>query len=125
MTARDRDPFTFVRAFLVLMPIAILAGTVLAPPDAFAQVLVIVLTVGVGMPIAVRLVNRRRYSPWRLGTFYGALLVIVLAGLWLIETSAPLPFPTLFARLAVLAIALVAADVLSFRILGSHGSDDR
>ena len=118
MTTRDRDPFTFVRAFLVLMPIAILAGTVLAPPDAFAQVLVIVLTVGFGMPIAVRLVNRRRYSPWRLGAFYGTLLVVVLAGLWLIQTIASLLVPELVARLAVLALALVAADVLSFRILG-------
>ena len=114
----DKPPFKYVRAMLLTMPVAILAGTVVSPPDAVAQLLVIALTFIVGLPISVRLVGRRRYGPRRIGLFYGAVLVGVLLGLWLLDALAPLPVAESLARFAVLALALLLADVLSSSVLG-------
>lgn len=115
----EKRPFHFVRALLLTMPLAILVGTVVAPPDPFAQLLLIGATLIGGLPITMRLVAGRRYGPRQLAVFFGVILVVTLAGLQALAAVGSGPLPSVLARFLVVAVALGAGDAVVFRVLES------
>lgn len=111
-----RRPFVYVRALLVAMPLAILIGSIVSPPDAFTQLIMIAGSLIGGFPIAVRLVSARRYGPRELGAFFGSVLVVTLAGLWVIGTVGTGPIPGVLVRFVIVLVALLVADFVVFRV---------
>ena len=111
-----RRPFVFVRALLVAMPLAILVGSIVSPPDPFIQIILIAGTLIGGFPLAVRMVGTRRYGPKELGVFFGGVLGVTLVGLWVVNAVGTGPVPDVLARFVVVLGALVIADVAVFRI---------
>lgn len=111
-----RRPFVFVRAMLVAMPLAILVGSIVSPPDPFTQIILIAGTLIGGFPLAVRMVGTRRYGPKELGLFFGGVLILTLAGLWVIGTVGTGPIPGVLARFVIVLGALLVSDVAVFRI---------
>ncbi|MFB6266210.1 MAG: hypothetical protein ABEI31_01015 [Halodesulfurarchaeum sp.] len=117
MTAADREPFKLVRALLLTVPLAILVGAVVAPPDPIAAMAVMVAALAAGVPLAVRLVDLRRYGPLRIGVFFALVFVIVVVGLWGVSRlGRPAGLPRTLLRLGVVVVALLLADFLLFRV---------
>ncbi len=117
-TDHGKTPFHFVRALLLTMPLAILVGSVVAPPDPVAQVVLIGGTLVGGLPITYRLVANRRFGPRQLGGFFGIVLVVTLVGLWLLEAVGSGPIPDILLRFGIVVVSLFVADLLVFRYLG-------
>lgn len=113
-----KPPFMFVRAMLVMVPLAILAGTVVAPPDPIGQLIMIGGTLLGGMPIAYRLVGDRRYGPKQIGAFFGVVLFGTLFGLIALQRVGSGPIPETLLRFLIVLASLVAADVAVFRLIG-------
>lgn len=117
-TDHDKTPFHFVRALLLTMPLAILIGSVVAPPDAVAQLVLIAGTLVGGFPITYRLVANRRFGPKQLGAFFAIVLVVTLVGLWVLQAVGSGPVPDIILRFAIVIISLLVADLFVFRYLG-------
>lgn len=76
-----RDPTEAVRAVVFVLPLAVLAGSIVAPPDPFSQLAVIALTMLVGVPLSRRVLTLSTYRPLTIGAFYLVVTVVVLVGL--------------------------------------------
>lgn len=111
----DKQPFHFVRALLVTMPLAILVGSVVAPPDPFSQLFLIAATLVGGVAVTYRWVRTRRYGPKQLAAFFGVVFLGTLLGLWLFGTIGAGPLPDIVARLAIVLASFGVADILVFR----------
>lgn len=98
-----------VRAVVFVLPLAVLAGSMLAPPDPFSQLVLIGLTIAIGVPVSKRLLPLATYRPLRIGAFY---LVVTLAVLMGLVTVSALPLdgglPSTVARAVVVGIGLGA-----------------
>ncbi|MFB6134066.1 MAG: hypothetical protein ABEJ55_03680 [Halanaeroarchaeum sp.] len=106
-------PIESLAAFVFAVPLATLVGAVLAPPDAFAQGLLMGLALLVGWPLSSRLVHPHRYGPSTLALFYVVILIVVVSGLWAIERTAVPPGTwTVVARVFVVGLGVVAGIVL-------------
>lgn len=117
-TDHGKTPFHFVRALLLTMPLAILVGSVVAPPDAVAQLLLIAGALVGGIPITYRLVANRRFGPRQLAAFFGIVLVVTLLGLWVLDAVGSGPVPDILLRFGIVVVSLVVADFVVFRYLG-------
>lgn len=120
-TDHGKTPFHFVRALLLTMPLAILVGSVVAPPDAVAQLVLIAGTLVGGLPITYRLVAHRRFGPKELGAFFGIVLVVTLVGLWALQAVGSGPVPDILLRFGIVFVSLLVADLLVFRYLDFDG----
>lgn len=118
----SKTPFHLVRALLVTMPLAILVGSVVAPPDAVAQLVLIGGTLVGGLPITYRLVANRRFGPKQLGAFFGVVLVVTLVGLWALQAVGSGPIPDIVVRFGIVLVSLLLADIFVFRYLGSENA---
>lgn len=115
----QKPPFMLVRAIIVTVPLAVLVGAVVSPPDAVVQVIMIAGTLIGGLPITYRLVASRRYGPWQVGAFFGIVMVLTLLGLWVLQWVGSGPVPEILVRFGIVLLALFAADGAVFRGLGS------
>ncbi len=120
LTGHGKRPFLFVRSVLVAMPLAILVGSIVSPPDPFAQLLMIAAAMAGGLPITYRLVAKRRYGPKQLGAFFGIVLVATVLGMWVFQQTGVGPVPEILVRFGVVLGSLLVADVLVFRVFGLH-----
>lgn len=98
------------------MPLAILVGSVVAPPDPFSQLFLIAATLVGGVAVTYRWVRTRRYGPTQLAAFIGVVFLGTMVGLWIFGTVGAGPLPDMLARLAIVLVSFVAADVLVFRL---------
>jgi hypothetical protein len=105
----DRDPVDAIRAFLFVMPLAILVGSLLSPPDPFSQLALVGVALAVGWPLARRVEERHDLGPRTLGLFYLVVGVVVLVGLWVLSLGSVLGVVALLARVVVVAVALLVA----------------
>lgn len=119
MNEGEKPPFQFVRALLVTVPLAILVGTVVSPPDPVVQLLLIAGTLVGGLPIAYRLVAVRRYGPRQLGLFFGVVLLGTLLGLLGLQRVGSGPVPDVLVRFLIVLGSLVIGDVVVFRTPGA------
>lgn len=105
----DQDRIETVRAIVFVLPLAVLAGSILAPPDPFAQLVLIGLTISIGVPVSKRALPLSTYRPLRIGAFYLVVTVVVLVG---VVTVSALPLdgsvPSTIARTMVVGIGLAA-----------------
>ena len=104
-----------IRSFAFAMPLAILVGSVVAPPDVFTQLFAILAALVVGWPLSYRLVAVRAYTARAIGGFYLVVFVVVLLGVWGV-TLAGLRAGAVrvAARVVVIGVALVIADLAVF-----------
>lgn len=116
MTDAKKRPFRIVRASLVAMPLAILLGAVLSP-DPLVQMLAMVLTFLVVLPIAYRIVTDRGVKTRELALFFVLVLVFVFTGLWTLPQLIGDPSFWL-GRLLVLVAGIVAAALTVWFVNG-------
>jgi len=81
----DRDPMDAMRALFVAMPLAILVGAIVAPPDPVTQFVTIFAALAVVWPLTLRYVVGRVDGPFALGGFFLVVFVVVLVGLWVVS----------------------------------------
>lgn len=120
LTGHGKRPFLFVRSVLVAMPLAILVGSIVSPPDPFTQLFMIAGALAGGLPITYRLVAKRRYGPKQLGAFFGVVLLVSVFGMWVVQQTGVGPVPEILVRFGVVLGSLLVADVLVFRVFGLH-----
>jgi hypothetical protein len=98
-----------VRAIVFVLPLAVLAGSVLAPPDPFAQLVLMGLTLAIGVPVSRRVLALATYRPLRIGAFYLVVSLVVLGGLLALSAvSIDGELASTVARTVVVVMGLVA-----------------
>jgi hypothetical protein len=112
----EEVPVRLIRSLILVMPLAILFVGLVAPPDPFTQLFIIIGALAVGLPLAYRFLRSRRYGPLELAAFFVIVLGIVLGGVWLLSLLGPRPIPSVAGRIIAFAIALVLADFVVFRL---------
>lgn len=117
MTAEsEASPVRLIRSLILAMPLAILFVGLVAPPDPFTQLFIIVGALAVGLPIAYRFLGVRRYGPFQLAAFFVVVLGVVLGGVWLLLRMGLRSIPSVLLRTLVFVIALLIADFAVFRL---------
>ncbi|MFB6094300.1 MAG: hypothetical protein ABEJ77_05110 [Halanaeroarchaeum sp.] len=113
MSEGTPGPIASVRALLLVGPLGVLVGAVLAPPDPFSQAAVIAVATGAGWLVARRFVDVAALDARRLGAFYVVVTLVVVLGLLALGRLLRAgPTVDLLARALVVALAVTAGQVL-------------